>query len=90
MKKIIDNSDELARILSEVEGMVDMIMKDAMYLRQADNSPTKGRTSVLYGKSDYEKNQELMQMNQVLEVNQTEFDTLKKEKSQLKKDIQKY
>mmetsp|Transcript_34002 Transcript_34002/g.25091 ORF Transcript_34002/g.25091 Transcript_34002/m.25091 type:complete len:96 (+) Transcript_34002:233-520(+) len=69
LKKIIDNTDELARILSEIDSMVDMIYKDAMYLRQSDASPTKGRTSILYGKNDMEKNLELQAQNSVIESN---------------------
>jgi len=46
----------LDRILSEIEGTLDMIWKDAQYLKESDWSPVKGRTSILYGQSgDLEK-----------------------------------
>ncbi len=58
LKKINDNTDELDRILSEIEGTLDMIWKDAQYLKESDWSPVKGRTSILYGQSgDLEKEQ---------------------------------
>lgn len=46
---IKDNTDEFERILSEIGSTLDMICKDAEYLKESEWSPVKGRPSLIYG-----------------------------------------
>jgi hypothetical protein len=91
LKKINDNIDDLDRLLSEINSLLEMIWKDAFYLKESEWSPVKGRTSILYGTNgDLEKEQEVIKQYRELEAQQHKYDDLKSERDELKKLCKQY